>query len=69
MQRGSETRQPRQRFVCTACGLRIVGRLNPRDGLVYAYDRSATDDTVPPQACVCISCAEDRKERRDGWPS
>lgn len=50
--------EPRTRFECVKCGVKIVGRLNPKNGKVYAYDRSATDETVPVKPCLCSWCAE-----------
>lgn len=46
---------PRQTFVCIHCGLRLIGRLNPRTGLIYPDDRTATSD-APAEPCVCPTC-------------
>lgn len=47
----------RHAFICSDCGVRIVGRMDPRTGLIYAYDRAATSDD-PPKPCVCMTCRE-----------
>ena len=53
----------RQQYYCTACGLRVAGRVNAR-GQVIASDRSATSpaEALP---CLCRSCAapKDRMTR------
>ncbi len=50
----SRATNPRRRFRCTGCGLRIEGRVNVR-GQVYSSS-GVTDMTFPEAACLCWSC-------------
>lgn len=47
----------RQRFKCSICGLKIVGKMMA-DGTIKASDRGATDATLPEQPCVCVHCQQ-----------
>lgn len=52
------TRNPRKRYQCVTCGLRLSGRM-ATDGRIYAYDRSPDENAgLEPELCVCLSCTE-----------